>query len=358
MDEKRDFQAHLSGLGTVERVLACIEFSKALVSAYDMETLLKAVLERISLLIPASNWSLLLRDQKTDELYFAVTVGLDLESLKGIRLKVGEGIAGVVAQSGKPMFIANAKHDSRFSPKVDEVTGFATQSIIALPLHVRGEVVGVFEVINVENEEFFREKYLPLLHILADYVAIAVDNVRNLQQLQARTFIDEVTGFYNTRYLAAKLDQSIKEILNRGGELSVVFLDLDDFKAIVDSQGHLRGSKILSEVARVIHSVLGPEDSLVRYGGDEFIVLLPHQSQEEALSIVQRLRQAVNQTLFLTDEGVNVRLTASYGIATMPQDARDKESLLLIADRAMFRCKGEGKDCIMVGQALTPVSET
>jgi diguanylate cyclase (GGDEF)-like protein len=357
MEEKRDFQAHLSELGTVERVLACIEFSKALVSAYDMETLLKAVLERISIIIPARNWSLLLRDQKTDELYFAVTVGLDMEHLKGIRLKVGEGIAGVVAQTGRPTFIADAKNDPRFSPKVDEVTGFETRSIIALPLHLRGQVVGVFEVINVENEEFFREKYLPLVHILADYVAIAVDNVRNLQQLQARTFIDEVTGFFNTRYLAAKLDQFIKDILSHGGELSVVFLDLDNFKSIVDSQGHLRGSKVLSEVARVIHSVLGPEDSLVRYGGDEFIILLPRRSQAEALEVVQRLRQTVNQNLFLADEGVNVSLTASYGIATMPQDANDKESLLLIADRAMFRGKGEGKDCIMVGQALTPVQE-
>jgi diguanylate cyclase (GGDEF)-like protein len=357
MEEKKDLQAYLSELGTVDRILACIEFSKALVSAYDMESLLKAVLERIRLLIPARNWSLLLLDQKTQELYFAVTVGLDLETVKHVRLKLGEGIAGVVAQTGKPMFIADAQHDPRFSPKVDEVTGFETRSIIALPLHVRGAVVGVFEVVNVENEEFFREKYLPLLHILADYVAIAVDNVRNLQQLQARTFIDEVTGFYNTRYLAAKLDLFIRDCLQRQEDLSVVFLDLDNFKAIVDSQGHLRGSKVLSEVARVIHSVLGPKDSLVRYGGDEFIVLLPRRTQEEALALVRKLRQTLNSTPFLADEGVNIRLTASYGIATMPQDAQDKETLLLIADRAMFRCKGKGKDCIMLGQGLVPVTE-
>ncbi|MBW1991678.1 MAG: sensor domain-containing diguanylate cyclase [Deltaproteobacteria bacterium] len=357
MYNQRDFLAHLQELGTVERILACIEFSKALVTAYDMETLLRAVLERISLLIPARNWSLLLRDQKTDELYFAVTVGLDLEALQSIRLKVGEGIAGVVAQTGEPAFIADAQNDPRFSPKVDELTGFATRSIIALPLHVRGQVVGVFEVVNVENEEFFREKYLPLLHILADYVAIAVDNVRNLQQLQARTFIDEVTGFYNARYLGIKLDQFIRDILNHGGELSVVFLDLDDFKAIVDSQGHLRGSKVLSEVARVISSVLDPDDSLVRYGGDEFVILLPGRSQAQALELVRRLRRTLNRTRFLAEEGVNAQLTASYGIATMPQDATDRESLLLIADRAMFRGKGKGKDCIMVGEALIPVPD-
>ncbi len=112
-----------------------------------------------------------------------------------------------MAQTKKPIIIHEADEDKRFSQKVDDLTGFDTRSIIALPLLVRGEVVGVFEVVNVEDQEFFREKYLPLLEILGDYLAIAVDNVRNLQKLQARTFIDEVTGYYNTRYLALKLDQ-------------------------------------------------------------------------------------------------------------------------------------------------------
>jgi diguanylate cyclase (GGDEF)-like protein len=241
---------------------------------------------------------------------------------------------------------------------VDDLTGFATRSIIALPLLVRGEVIGVFEVINVENQEFFREKYLPLLEILGDYVAIAVDNVHNLQKLQARTFIDEVTGYYNTRYLACKLDKFIPEILAQGNkELSVVFLDLDNFKHVVDTHGHLLGTKVLAEVARVIHSVLGPEDALVRYGGDEYIVLLPDRSQLQALAVVRRMRRAVKEMEFLREEGLNLKITASYGIATLPQDARDKETLLLIADRAMYGSKGRGKDCIMMGRDLTPAPE-
>jgi diguanylate cyclase (GGDEF)-like protein len=355
---KKDFQELISDAGQVERVLACIEFSKALVSAYDMESLLTAVLERIKALIPASNWSLLLLDRQTQELYFAVSVGVDHDLLKGVRLKIGEGIAGTVAQTRKPIFIREACQDERFCQKVDDITGYDTRSIIALPLLVRGEVVGVFEVINVENEEFFREKYLPLLEILGDYVAIAVDNVYNLQKLQARTFIDEVTGFYNTRYLACKLDKFIPEVLAGGGkELSVVFLDLDDFKDVVDAHGHLLGTKVLAEVARAIHAVLGREDALVRYGGDEYIVLLPDRSQAQALALVQQMRRAIKETMFLPEEGLNLKLTASFGIATMPQDARDKENLLIIADRAMYGSKGRGKDCIMMGRDLTPAPE-
>jgi len=357
MWQKEDLPDTLADPGQVERLLTCIEFSKALLSAYDMETLLTAVLERIKVLIPASNWSLLLVDRQTQEIYFAVVVGVDPERIKGIRLKWGEGIAGAVAQSGQPIFIQDVGQDHRFSARADSATGFDTRSIIALPLLVRGEVIGVFEVVNVEDEKFFREKYLPHLSILADYVAIAVDNVYNLQKLQARTFIDEVTGFYNTRYLACQLDYLLPRIRTEKEEFSVVFLDLDNFKKIVDTHGHLLGSQILGEVARVIHSGLGPEDSLVRYGGDEFIILMPHCSQEEALARVRRLRRTLNATRFLPKEGLNLQLTASYGIASLPQDAQDRETLLRLADRAMFSSKGRGKNGIMVGRDLIPAPE-
>jgi diguanylate cyclase (GGDEF)-like protein len=357
MEKKEDIGFEPSDTGQVDRLLADIEFSKALVSAYDMETLLSAVLERIKLLIPAANWSLLLLDPQSRELYFAVTVGVDPESVKSIRLKSGEGIAGTVAQTGQPIFIPNVDQDQRFSARVDTATGYDTRSIIALPLVVRGEVIGVFEVVNVEDEKFFREKYLPHLSILADYVAIAVDNVRNLQKLQARTYIDEVTGFYNTRYLIYSLDRLIPQIHQQGGEFSVVFLDLDNFKAVVDGYGHLMGSKVLGEVARVFHSLLGPDDSLVRYGGDEFIILLPHRAQAQTLELTRRLRERLNQTSFLTVEGLNLRLTASYGIATLPADAQDREGLLNVADKALFSSKGRGKDRIMVGRDLRPAEE-
>ena len=189
-------------------------------------------------------------------------------------------------------------------------------------------------------------------------MAIAVDNVHNLQKLQARTFIDEVTGYYNTRYLAIKLDKFIGDVMAaEGRELSVVFLDLDNFKHVVDTYGHLKGSKVLGEVARVIHGTLGPEDSLVRYGGDEYIVLLPGQSQAQALTLVRQMRRALKDFAFLAGEGLNIKLTASFGIATLPQDARDKETLLLIADRAMYGSKGRGKDRIMMGRDLTPAPE-
>jgi diguanylate cyclase (GGDEF)-like protein len=357
MDQAGSFSHTHSDTGQVERLMACIEFSKVLASVYDMETLLTAVLERINAIIPAKNWSLLLIDPKTGELYFAVVVGVAPDAVKNIRLKPGEGIAGAVVQTGQPIFIPDVNRDPRFCGRVDSLTGFDTRSIIAQPLIVRGEVIGVFEVINVEDERFFREKYLHHLTILADYVAIAVDNVHNLQRLKTRTYIDEVTGFYNTRYLIQKMDHLIPQLQDQREHFSLIFLDLDNFKTVVDEHGHLRGTKILSEIAWVLHKELGPDDSLVRYGGDEFIILLPRRSQPEALEITRRLRHTLNNTAFLQDEGLGIKVTASYGIATLPDDAQDRETLLVIADRALFGSKGLGRDRIMLGRDLAPVKE-
>ena len=153
---------------------------------------------------------------------------------------------------------------------------------------------------------------------------------------------DDVTGFNNTRYLPRYLDRA----LVRDEEVSLVFFDLDHFKRVVDLHGHLLGSKVLREVARVAHRELDEDDRIVRYGGDEFVVLLPRQNQSQALAKVHRLKRVISRTSFLRKERLNVHLTASFGLATFPYDAKDKRSLLAEADRCLFKSKAEGKDRI------------
>jgi diguanylate cyclase (GGDEF)-like protein len=352
METTEKLIAGLTNPNQLERLLTFFEFSKILVSTFDMEGLVRTVVAKFNELIPASNWSIFLMEPETQELRFFVVVGLDNQKVKDLRLKVGEGIAGAVAQAGKPIFIQDVRNDSRFSSKVDEMTGFETRSIICLPLVAHGEIIGVLEVINIENENFFLTTYLPLLNILADYIAIAVDNVRNFKKLQEKSFIDDLTGYYNTRYLTWTLDDLVNRIMQEGSKLSVVFLDMDNFKKVVDTHGHLLGSKVLIEVASVIGRLLDPKDSLIRYGGDEFIILLPHRDKNSAFEFVCRLRRAVNHSCFLFEEHINLHLTASYGIATLPDDAQNKTDLLKLADAALFSSKGRGKDMIMMGTAL------
>ncbi|MGQ9920541.1 MAG: sensor domain-containing diguanylate cyclase [Desulfobacca sp.] len=344
--------AEVDNSNQLQRLLTCFELSKTLVSTFDLEALMRTMVEKFNELIPARNWSILLLDPEAQELRFFIVVGLEADKVQQVRLKVGEGIAGTVAQTRKPIFIQDVRNCPKFCPKVDEQTGFETKSIICLPLQVRGDLIGVLEVVNIENEIFFLKNYLPLLNILADYIAIALDNIRSFEDVQKKSFVDDLTGYYNTRYLAWTLDSLVQKIMQEGSCLSVVFLDLDNFKQVVDTHGHLLGSKVLVEVAHVIGGLLAPGDSLIRYGGDEFIILLPHRDKAAAYDFVCHLRQAVNQSGFLCDEGINLTITASYGIATLPEDARDKTGLLKLADVALFASKDRGKDTIMMGADL------
>ncbi|HLP78883.1 MAG TPA: GGDEF domain-containing protein [Candidatus Paceibacterota bacterium] len=157
---------------------------------------------------------------------------------------------------------------------------------------------------------------------------------------------DDVSGFNNTRYLHRYLDRVLGSPDARPEDLSLVFFDLDNFKCVVDRHGHLLGSKVLKEVAQVIHNELGDDDRIVRYGGDEFVVILPRQDKHAAMAKVQRLKRTLARTPFLQKEGLNVHLTASFGIATYPHDAHNKHELLAEADRGLFRSKAAGKNRI------------
>jgi diguanylate cyclase (GGDEF)-like protein len=157
---------------------------------------------------------------------------------------------------------------------------------------------------------------------------------------------DDVSGFNNTRYLHRYLDRLLDSQAGKPPQVSLVFFDLDNFKRLVDAHGHLCGTKALREVAHEVHDVLDEDDRLVRYGGDEFIAILPRQNKEESLAKVERMKRAIARKRFLEKEGIGAHLTASFGLASFPQDAKDKRELLAEADRCLFQSKAEGKDRI------------
>jgi diguanylate cyclase (GGDEF)-like protein len=257
---------------------------------------------------------------------------------------MGEGIAGTVAQTGEPILLPDVSRDPRFSQKIDELTGFVTRSLICLPLKIQESVIGVIEVVNPEDESLFDEQAMPVLSIVADFVAIAIENARVHRKMEALTFMDDVSGFYNTRFLHKELES----LIDKEQRFSLVFLDLDNFKKVVDTHGHLMASQTLGEVAAVIGSRLKATDSLVRYGGDEYVVILPGQGKNNAREKIEEIRSAIVETIFLERAGLGVRVTASFGIACFPEDADSKKALLRLADESMYRSKEKGKNRVTV----------
>ena len=328
-----------------QQLMTCVEIGKAVTSTLNMEQILSITLKRVSELIKAKNWTLYLMDPESQELYFEVVVGLDKLTLTDVRIKLGEGIAGTVALTGESLLVeADAQRDPRFSRRVDDLTGFVTHSLICLPLKIRDSVVGVIEIVNPEDSSLFKNEFMPVLSILADYLAIAITNARNHKKIVSLAITDDVTGFYNTRFLHDHLDQLFEE----GKIVSLAFVDLDNFKQVVDAHGHPLGSKMLREVALVIASQLEDNDRLVRYGGDEYVVILPDQNKPAAFDKMGEVRRELADAVFLQADGLKIKTTASFGIASYPQDAADKKGLLQMADQSMYRSKKLGKNAITV----------
>jgi diguanylate cyclase (GGDEF)-like protein len=162
------------------------------------------------------------------------------------------------------------------------------------------------------------------------------------QKLMTQSLTDDVTGFHNTRFLHQYLDKVVDELK----QMSLVFFDMDDFKTVVDTHGHLIGAEVLREVAEVVNQNLDTQDRIIRYGGDEFVVILPNQGRSRALSKAERMKEAISSALFIFEGNIQIKVTASFGLAVFPDDAKDRKQLLLEADQCLFQSKQEGKNRI------------
>jgi len=328
------------------QLITFTEIGKALTSSLDMKEVLSIVMDKVSALLRPNNWSLLLVDQETGELRFEVAIGKGAEKLKHVKLKPGEGVAGWVAREKVPVLVPDVSKDPRFSHKADDVSHFTTQSIICVPLITRNRCLGVIELINKVEEEGFVEEDLMVLTAIADFTAIAIDNAISLSRVHELTIKDDLTGLYNSRFLHSRLEYEVERAKRFRIPLSMIFLDLDNFKMVNDVHGHLHGSKLLQEIALLILGRIRNIDMACRYGGDEFIVLMPETSKQDARIVAEKLRGAMKKAVFLEDEGINAHLTGSFGVASYPDDADDKNGLIQMADKAMYKVKNSTRDAV------------
>jgi diguanylate cyclase (GGDEF)-like protein len=216
------------------------------------------------------------------------------------------------------------------------------RSYIILPLESRRRVVGTFGL-GSRKVDAFSEKDLPLLTQLSKQISVAIENVKLYRQTKETSILDDVSSLFNFRYFHQSLERELTLTARHRSRLSLLFIDLDRFKIINDSHGHLRGSKVLREVGFLLRAAVRETDIAARYGGDEFVVILPDTDAPQAHRLGERMRQLILRTTYLKEEGINARIGASIGLATFPTEAPTKDELIQLADERMYQDKEKNR---------------
>ena len=317
-------------------------------STLDLDRVLDLIIQKAIQVVEAERGSLMLFDHKTEELYVKSSIGLSKKTVSAVRIKPGEGIAGWVFKEAKPLLIKEGAKDIRFK-KFDEIKE-ELKSIISVPLKIRDQVIGVINVDNKRKGDFFNKDDLLLLSTFANQAAIAIQNARLHQQMKNLAITDGLTGLYNFRYLKGRLEEEVKRAQRYKRPLALIMADIDCFKKYNDTFGHLEGNRVLKSLAHILKVNVREIDIVGRYGGEEFIIILPEANQEEAREIAERIRLKVEKYKFVNnkDQSDEKKITLSLGVTSCFQEDISPQNLIYKVDQALYQAKGKGRNRVEV----------
>jgi diguanylate cyclase (GGDEF)-like protein len=329
-----------------QRLTALHQIATSLSTTLDVGKLLDTILEQLGHLWGYDHGAILLLDEATGELEVAGARGYATPA--GRRLPATAGICGAVIQSGQAMYVADVDRDGRYIPGVR-----GARSEIAVPLVWEGRILGV---LNVESElpGAYNQADLDLLATVAEQAAVSIGNARLHEQTRHLAITDENTGLYNYRHFQDRVAEAVRSAQLTGSPCSLLMLDLDHFKRVNDTYGHLTGDSVLQQMARVLREACRAEDEVFRYGGEEFAILLPDTLGEAAGRVAERIRERVANHPFSTRSGrrLDFALTVSLGVATYPSDALSQMDLILAVDKALYGAKAAGRNRVMTAAQM------
>jgi len=231
--------------------------------------------------------------------------------------------------------IEDAQADKRYDKTADSYRTVKARALLCVPVIINDRVVGVIRLINSDIKKCFSDNDMNLLENGAHYAAIAIEQAYLYEKLKN----DELTSLYNMNYIRQAIDQEIERSRRFNSVFSLIFMDMDNFKRVNDRYGHLVGSRVIVEIALLLQQNVRKLDIVSRYGGDEFVIILPQTSREVSFLVAERLRRLIEKNVFIKNESYSIRLTASFGVASYPYNAKKKEELLRLADNAMYSGK-------------------
>ena len=335
----RVFQRALRG--RIERRDALLEIVRAVNTTLEPPKIAETIVERASTWVPAPCWAVVSSD---------LSGQLSVLADRGLTPDMGPAVYAIatwVMARGADFVTADLRQDPRVQvPFVG--------AVMAFPLSCRGRRVGA--VVGLDRQASAREprlapSMLRQVRVLLEPASVALDNALILKRAEALSVTDDLTHLYNSRYLNLVLRRETKRASRNGRPLSLLFIDLDGFKAINDTHGHLFGSRALVEAAAVIRGSARETDVVARFGGDEFALVLPDTGGEGAFAVGERIRDRVAAYKFLAGDGLDIHLTVSVGVATLPDVAASADELMQAADKAMYRVKDAGKNGIQAAIA-------
>jgi diguanylate cyclase (GGDEF)-like protein len=326
---------------TLQNLSLLYGIGKAMNYISDLKKLLQYILNQAIDIASAEKGSLMLYDIESDLLNIRVLSGLkDVDYQDKVNnneiicrsFKPGEGIAGRVFLNSQPMIVNNIREDNLF---IESDTSFV-RSIACIPMVVYNDVIGVINVTNKKNGKEFTDQDVKMLKAVADQAAVAV----NKAQLWDMAVTDSLTGFYVRRYFMVKLQEEIHRAERYNQEISVIMVDLDCFKNINDTYGHDAGDRALETISHFLKKSIRDVDAIGRYGGEEFVILVPDADKDAAFGLAERLRVELAKVKLHNMPPI----TVSLGIATYPTDGTDVEDLIRKADAAMYAAKRAGRN--------------
>ncbi|MEP6900264.1 MAG: diguanylate cyclase [Actinomycetota bacterium] len=295
-------------------------------------------------LMRAERGSLLIFDEKSDLLTVKAAVGVTADRIKNESKRIGDRVARLVLQNGKPIVVGDVSKIGLPAAPLD--WKYKTNSFISYPFSIGERRVGVLNVTDKADGLAYSEFDLELLNAIAPQVAVLIDraNLKNIAgEFEQLSLTDSLTGLLNRRYLEERLAEEIKRSNRYGYPMSFMMIDVDNFKSFNDDFGHTEGDKALTIVGRCLRETLRSADVPARYGGEEFSILLPQTTSTEAATIAERLRENVESTEF-----PNRQITVSIGIASCCLELNSAHELIVAADNALYEAKRRGKNTVQI----------
>jgi diguanylate cyclase (GGDEF)-like protein len=300
-------------------------------------------------LLQSERASLLIMDESANELVLKAASGLATDPEQIGPIRVGEGVAGEVIDSGKPIMTTDLRRDGRIPAPPER--RYKTNSFISYPIVINGRKVGVLNVTDKSGGRTFDEVDLGLLEIIGPQVALALERAEwqeRATEFQLMSITDPLTGLPNRRYLEERLMEELNRSKRYDFPMSFLMIDIDDFKAYNDKNGHQAGDLALQITAHCLKAALRSADVASRYGGEEFCILLPQTALAEAGAIADRIQHRVSTTHFPHGKTQPLgRVTVSIGVSTFSSTVNTSETIIATADRALYQAKHAGKDRVV-----------